>query len=130
MSKDEIVDNFNDTLLDMLKEVASIAPNTQVGRNIDAIEDTFKKLKFPNKRKFIDNFVLKVLKYQDEIEAEEEEYFFNELEKKEVKNDNDVKSVDIGELVHIWKKFKADDKKTIFAYLKVLCNYCNDYLLA
>ncbi|ARF10583.1 hypothetical protein Hokovirus_2_110 [Hokovirus HKV1] len=131
MTKDNIANEFNETFLELLKDIASMAPNTPVGKNIKDIESVFKKLDSKTKYKFIDNFILKVLKYQDQIESEDESFFFEELLKDEIKNDQSVvdSGINILELIPIWKKLKQNDRKSVFAYLRLLCDMCNDYLL-
>lgn len=130
MSKQELVNDFNVIFLDMANNIAVMCPSSVIGKNITDINKAFERLCPKNKTKFIDGFVLKVLKYKRHIDNEDEEYFFKEIEKDEIKNRTDLKTndIDLFELKNIWCKFTQDNKNLIFQYLQSLCAIGNEYI--
>lgn len=131
MSKQGLIDDFNVVFLDMANYISKICPNSVIGRNIKDINKAFENLSPRNKNKFIDGYVIKVLKYKKFIDDENEEFFFKEIEKDEVKNSSELKSsdIDLCELKTIWCKLKQGDREQIFQYLQGLCAISTEYIL-
>lgn len=130
MSKQELINDFNIIFLDMANYIAASCPSSVIGRNIKDINKAFEYLSPKNKNKFINGYALKVLKYKEFIDEENEEYFFQEIEKDEIKNNSDLKSneIDLYELKTIWCKLKQEDKDQIFQYLQSLCAISQEYI--
>jgi len=131
MSKQELINDFNEVFLDMAKYIAKICPSSVIGRNIQDINKAFENLSLRNQNKFIDGYVLKVLKYKKFIDEENEEFFFKEIDTDEVKNSNELKgnNIDVYELKTIWCKLNKGDREQIFQYLQGLCEISNAYIL-
>lgn len=131
MSKQEYINDFNTIFLDMANYIANICPSSVIGRNIKDINKAFEHLCPKNKTKFIDGYVIKVLKYKKFIDEENEEFFFKEIEKDEVKNSKELKTneIDLYELKTIWCKLKQEDKDQIFQFLQGLCAVSQEYIL-
>lgn len=132
MSKQELINDFNEIFRDMVNNISVICPTSVLSKNINDINNAFIHLSPKNKTKFIEGFILKVLKYKAFIDDENEEYFFREIEKDEFKNQKDIKTHEINlfELKKLWCKLKQEEKNLIFQYLQSLCAISNDYLLS
>lgn len=64
---DELTNDFINTLLAFLKNIALIVPKSVIGTSIKDIEKVFAdKSRW---KKIIDNFCLKVLQYKDKIDS-------------------------------------------------------------
>lgn len=132
MSKQELINDFNEIFRDMINNIALICPTSILAKNINDINNAISLLSAKNRTKFIDGFILKVLKYKKYIDDENEEYFLREIEKDEVKNHRDIKSNEINlfEIKDLWSHLKQEEKNLIFQYLQSLCIICNEYLLS
>lgn len=127
----ELISDFNIIFKDMANYISVICPTSIIGRNIKDINGAFDRLSPANKSKFINGFVIKVLKYKEYIDAENEKYFFQEIEKDEIKNNKEFKNNDINlyELKTLWCDMSQENKDTIFQCLKSLCAICAEYIL-
>jgi len=126
-----LINDFNEIFFNMANYIATICPSSLIGKNIAEINTVHKKLNPANMTKFIDYFVIKVLKYKDFIDTENEEYFFKEIEKDEIKCDKELKDYGINllEFKNYWRKLNQSDKDLIFQYLQSLCTICNEYIM-
>lgn len=122
---DEIVDNFNDVAIQMLTELKKIIPHSLILENVDLIENITKK----KKTFLIDNFVMYVLQYKDEINSENEDFFLKHEFTESSTSDGIIKM--INEIKDMWKGLGNDkeNKKNIFGYFQVLCYYSEKYFI-
>lgn len=136
MNKDELIDIFNETILDFTNQIAYIAPTSIIANNISDINKTIKNKIY--RTVFIDKFVLNILIYKKKFENNDESFFMDDaftkkvISHKEVKNTNaDEKTImnKIFELKSVWKTFSSDNKNTIFEYMRVLCDIAQQYFI-
>lgn len=119
----QYIEDFNNTAVDLCRNIALISPTSLIGRNVD---DVCKALKNKtNKNKFIDMFVLHVLEDKDEIMKGNETYFLNKTYK-EFENEH-MKS--IFEFKDIWTKLSRDQKSIIIQYMQILCMLADAYFI-
>lgn len=119
----QVVDDFNRTVIDLCNSVAAVCPTSIVGRNIKDITKAVKNRQ--NRTKFIDIFVAKVLVYKDKIMAGDESYFLNKS------YDEDLDGQDYGssvfEFKDIWSGLKQDNKNLVIQYMQILCLLAENY---
>ena len=123
----QIITEFNSVLLDMIKNIASVCPNSIVGRNIGDIEKTLKTAS--SKQKIIETFITKVLPYKSKIDNGDEDFFL----KKDYSNDfdgNDTWGSKVFEFKNIWTQLNNNNKNIIIQYMQVLCELSQEYFLA
>jgi hypothetical protein len=121
MEINQIVNDFNSTLLDLVQNISDVCPDTIIADNKTIIKNTL--LKGKNKRKAIDTFVAKVLIYKPQIDSGNEDFFLNKS------YDSDLKGVDTGnnisgkifEFKSIWKNLKRENKDFVIQYMQILC---------
>jgi hypothetical protein len=121
---EEITLEFNSSLLEYIKNMAKLFPDSTLSNNFDLLETMIKK--YPNK--FIDQFVLYVLKYKDRIDASDEDFLLNHNFDEELKGTNSVVQY-VFEAKSIWEKLNDDNRQGTFLTLQVLCYYTQEYFL-
>lgn len=133
-NSDQTVDDFNNLLLMLLKNIASVCPDSIIGRNIKDIDKTFKSALPVNKSKFMDIFIAKVLQYKPQIDSGNEDFF---LKKKSY--DDDLKDISDGqeswadtvfEFKTVWTQLKRENKDLVIQYMKILCELAQNYFLS
>lgn len=118
----QYITDFNNTAIDLCKNIAIICPTSIIGRNIS---DVCKVLNSrTNKNKFIDMFVLHVLADKDEIMKGNDKYFLNKTYEKEFGNEH---MTSIFEFKDIWVKLSSDQKAIIIQYMQILCMLADAY---
>lgn len=136
MNKDELIDIFNETILDFANQIAYIAPTSIIANNISDINKTLKNKIY--RTVFIDKFVLNILIYKKKFEDNDESFFMDDaftkkvISHKEVKNTKaDEKTImnKIFELKSVWKTFSLENKNIIFEYMRVLCDLAQQYFI-
>ena len=119
MSMQEYVNDFNNMACDLCENIATICPNSVVGRNK---RDIIKAIKSSN-TKIIDIFVLNVLEHKEEIFKGNDSYFLNrkydEVESEHMNH--------IFEFKDYWKKISKQDRDVIIDYMKILCLLAQNY---
>jgi hypothetical protein len=126
---DQIIDDFNSTLLCMAENIANVCKNTIVGNNIDFIKKTIKNSN--NRTIFIETFVTKILQYKNEIYNKNDSFFLNKS------YDDDFKNIEGGskilnyifEFKSIWKSLNPENKDIFIDYMKILCELSQEYFL-
>jgi len=128
-----VVNDFNQTLLSLATNIASICPNSIIGNNIKDIQ------KFINNKqnitKFIDMFCINVLKYKDKIDEGDESFFLGKDYSDDIcdpskKNNQEelVKNLDIvSSLKSVWEKLNSDNKKIVIMNMQILCALAQIY---
>jgi hypothetical protein len=120
----QIIIDFNITLLDLLENIAYVCPDSSIGKKITIIRGAFKIAK--SKTKFIDTFVEKVLIYKNKIDSGDDTFFLkNDIGKQEEKDTIDI----IVELKGVWCKITEEDKKIIKECMKTLCVMAQQYFI-
>lgn len=123
----QVVNDFNDTFLFMVKDIASVCPKSIIGTNVKEIERLV--LNKENQTFLIDTFVSRVLKYKDEIRARDERFFVEKT------YDNDVDSNafllnKVLEFKSIWSDLKPENKEIVLDYMNILCDLAEQYFLS
>lgn len=121
----EIVVDFNSTLLTLAKNVANICPSSIIGSNIKDIEKQFKRKE--NFTKFIDLFCINVLQYKEQIDSGDETFFMNKDYANDIKDSKDVGLNDIISLKSVWKDFKQENKDIVKLNMQILCDLAQIY---
>lgn len=132
---DEIIDNFNSVAMQLLEELRKIIPHSLILNNADLLKNIVQKEE--SKNVIIDNFLLHVLKFKDEIDNNNEDFFikndFQDVQKK-TKTPGIIHI--INEIKNLWKdigngdeKLAEQNKQNIFDYFKVLCFYAEQYFI-
>jgi len=124
MNKVNVCIDFNNTLLDMVIDIAVVSPDSIIGSNSSFIKCELKKP--ANLEMFIIIFINKVLPYQNEIKNKNEDFFLKKSYNGDTDNDNSI--IDkIFEFKNIWKKLGNHNKEIIFQYMILLCGIANTY---
>ena len=122
----EIINDFNNILLDLVKNIANVCPNSIIGKNKQDIVSTIED---PNYfTKFIDIFVSNVLIYKKYIDDGDEKFFLNELDDKELESAG-ADSSQIFEFKNIWHKLKRKNKDMVIQYMQILAELAQEYFI-
>lgn len=125
---DELIKNFNDIALQMLGELKKIMPHSILLQNADLLKAFTQNES--NKTVIIDGFVVHVLKYKDQIDSNDENFFLAHDFNDEVQNSKNSSIVKIiNEVKSMWKELSDENKQSIFGYLQVLCFYSQEYFI-
>lgn len=120
-----IVNDFNNTLLSLVQNIASVCPTSLIGTSVKDIEKQFKKK--DNFTKFIDIFCIKVLQYKDKIDNCDESFFMTH----DYKNDLTDQSADaldhVITLKSIWNQLKKENKDIVMLNMQILCELSQQY---
>jgi len=122
----EVINDFNDTFMFMIKDIANVCPKSMVGTHQKDIEKLAKNKEKPTL--LIDMFVMKVLKYKNEIKERKDTFFLSKS------YDDDVESNafllhKILEFKSIWVDLKHENREIVFDYMNILCDLADAYLL-
>lgn len=137
----QLIQDFNDELIHFAKSMSELVPNSTLSNNLDYLEHLTK-----NKPKFIiDQFVIHVLKYKEQIDNHKEEFFLGDEFSKELdetvdksleEKKNNGEAVDkknimskIFDFTEIWRTLSKENKEGIFTTMSVLCYYCEEYFM-
>lgn len=125
---EQIIIDFNDTLMDFAMNLAKVCNNSLISDNIQYIKSALKTNE--NKTKFIDTFVTKILPYKTNIdnenEKEREEFFLNKSYDDDANGDKSTASK-IFEFKKIWKTLSKDNKDCVIQYMQILCEISSEY---
>ena len=122
----DIVSDFNSTLTSLLTNLATVCPNSIIGTNINTIVKTVNSKQYPTK--FIEMFCIKVLKYKEEIDSGNDEFFL----KKDFKTDMDGGDVSVDivpSIKALWKDLKEENRKIAVYTLQILCALSQEYFV-
>lgn len=122
----EIVTDFNNVLLDLVKNISSVCPNSIIGKNKDDIVSTIEDPKYFTK--FVDIFVAKVLIYKKYIDAGDDKFFLNELDDKKIEEAG-ASNDQIFQFKTIWHKLKRKNKDMVIQYMQVLADLGQEYFI-
>lgn len=124
---DQLIKDFNDTLLSLAENLAVVCPNSIVSNNIKLVRIAINTPN--NKVLFIETFILKILKYKNEIKKGDENFFLNKSYEDDLSGDNNKLLSYIFEFKSIWKNLNSQNKKTFIEYLSILCDLAEEYFL-
>jgi hypothetical protein len=125
----QIVTDFNDTLLTLLFNIADACPTSVIGTNIKDIKKIIENAK-KNPRlftKFIDLFCLKVLQYKSQIDRGDEDFFMNKTFEEDLKDQNQSFMNHVISLKSVWSEFKNENKTIVISYMQILCALTQQY---
>jgi len=126
MEIEQIITDFCNLLIDLCRNIAEICPDSIVGANIKDVEKAINNQQ--NKLKIMDGFVAKVLKYKNEIDMGDENFFLSKS------YDNDMEEHisfinKIFEFKTIWGQLKRENKDLVIQYMQLLCELAQRYFL-
>lgn len=124
---DEIVNDFNNMLLSLIMNIATVCPNSIVGANVKDIEKHIKSPK--NKVKFVDLFCVKVLQYKNEIDNGDENFFMTKDYKDDLKDSEGNLLNHVVSMKSIWKDLSKENKDIVISYMQMLCELSLQYYI-
>ena len=132
---DKIIDDFNDVLMTFIKELKKICPHSLITNNADVVEGIINSAS--TKKMPIEQFVLNVLEYKNQIDEYNESFFLSREFKMKadltIKDSKYIKTSGfmniLGDVESIWTTLSDDNKKNIFDYMQVLCYYAQEFFL-
>ena len=124
---DEIINDFNNMLLSLILNIATVCPNSIVGTNIKDIEKHVRSPK--NKIKFLDLFCVKVLQYKNEIDNGDEKFFMTKDYNDDLKDSEGNLLNHVVSMKSIWKDLSKENKDIVISYMQMLCELSLQYYM-
>lgn len=124
----DVVTDFNNTLLSLAQNVAYVCPTSLIGTNIKDIERQIKKKE--NFRKFIDLFCVKVLQYKDKIDEGDETFFMNNTYENDLNDQGSDALNHVISMKTVWSKLKQENKDIVIMNMQILCELAQQYFFA
>lgn len=121
----EVINDFNQTLVSLANDISAICPNSIIGNNIKDIEKTIKKKE--NLTKFIDIFCIKVLKYKDEIDKGNDDFFIKKDYSDDLKEDEMSQLDIVNAIKEIYIKLNKTNKEIVIQNMQILCELAQMY---
>jgi len=122
---DQIINDFNNVLLSLALNIASVCPNSIIGTNIKDIEKSI--IKSENFTKFIDLFSIKVLQYKPQIDEGSDSFFITKDYSKDLEDHADVTLNDVISLKSVWNELKKENKEIVIFNMQMLCELSLQY---
>lgn len=122
----QIISDFNDTLLSLATNLADVRPTSIIGTNIKDIEKVFRRK--DNFTKFIDLFSIRVLRYKDDIDDGNDNFF---MHKDYAEDLNDCDSSYLNHVISlksIWQELKVENRQIVILNMQLLCALAQQYL--
>ena len=120
-----IINDFNNTLLSLAHNIASVCPNSIIGSNIKDIDKAIKKR--DNFTKFIDLFCIKVLQYKKKIDDEEEDFFMDKDYQSDLQGCDESYLGNVISVKSIWKDLTQENKQIVIKFFQILCELSQEY---
>ena len=120
----QIINDFNEEAINFANQLAEVCPDSILSGNVGYLQQTINK----NSSFLIDQFTLYVLKYKDQIDNKNNDFFL----KTDFSKDASGKSTVIGkifELKDTWGKLSQDNRDGIFTIMQILCYYSEQYYI-
>lgn len=111
-NKNIIIKSFGNNVIELVKQIAIACPKTTIAGNTTLLTGIIRQ--YPTK--FIDLFVLRILKYKTHIETGDDSFLLTP--------DFD----DMTEFKTIWKILTKENKEIVCTYLVQLCDIATEYL--
>lgn len=121
------IKEFNSQVEDFLNYVILICPNDEktVKNKMSKYKTIFSTTKKINKTMVIDNFILNLLCYEEQINSRDDKFFLNF--NIDGLKENDKLVMQITQLKNIWPKITDEEKKKVFDYLIVLTYWARQH---
>jgi hypothetical protein len=124
---EDIMNDFNCTLLDLADNIAYVCPYSIIGNNIKDIHKTVRRLE--KKNKLIEIFIVKILPYKDKIDEGDDAFFLGKSFNKDLDGDNSMINK-VFEFKNIWTILKIENKTLLIQYMQLLCMLAQKYFVA
>lgn len=128
--KQQLIDDFNSTLLDFVLNFSRVCPKSIIGKNANIIKGILKDPE--NKQICIDIFTTNVLVFKPEIIRGDDDFFLTKEYDEDLSDfgisQNDFMS-HVFEFKDIWKDLKDRNKHMVKEYMKILCMLADDYFI-
>lgn len=124
---DQFVTDFNSTILDLARNLATISPESLIGTNLRNIESVLNDPE--NKLKIIDIFVARVLQYKQQIDKGDENFFLNNTYSDQYGGNDQYVLDKIFEFKNIWATLSQADKQCVTQYMQILCMLAQEYFV-
>jgi hypothetical protein len=113
----DLIALFNEVLYELLKQLNLIIDDKEIKHFYNAFDDV---IKFNNKL-IIDQYIINVLEYYDQIKAKDIDFFTKgDLLVNKYKGEESIVSK-IFKFKELFLKLKKDDQNTLFYFLNILC---------
>jgi hypothetical protein len=123
MDKLQIIQDFNNMIIDLANQLTQLCPNSIIANNINNITDIIKR--YP--KKVIDLFVIYVLKYKQQIDSGDENFFMNKTYDDDLKDHNHLINK-IFEFKNIWSQLNKQNRLVVQQYMQYLCQLALEYI--
>jgi hypothetical protein len=125
----QTIQDFNETLLSLALNFAQVCPKSIIGSNIDIIEKIIKNINKNKKNftKFIDVFCIKVLKYKNQIDSGDDEFFMNKSYDDDLKDQNESYLNYVLSIKTVWNQLSRENKEIVKQYMQILCTLAQEY---
>ena len=123
----EIITDFNNMLLSLAQNVASVCPESVIGTNIKDIERQITKR--DNFNKFIDLFCIKVLQYRKEIDSGDESFFMSKDYRTDLSDQEGDALNHVISMKSVWKDLKQENKEIVMFNMQMLCELTEQYYI-
>ena len=122
------IKEFNDQIEDFLEYILIICPKDEktIKSKMSKYKTLFSTTKKINKTLVMDNFILNLLCYEEQINSRDDNFFLIFNINENVK-DNDKLVVQLTQLKTIWHKIDDDNRKKVFDYLIVITYWARQY---
>lgn len=120
---ESILSDFNTMIIELAAQLAIVCPTSIIGANINVIKTLVKN----NPNTIIDIFIQHILKYKQQIDAEDDAFFMNNSFSSETQGDNNMISR-VFEFKGIWKQLNQSNRSTVKQYMKILCQLALSYV--
>jgi hypothetical protein len=125
---DQLIKDFNSSLGELLDFLKVKSPESIILKNVDVVKSAIDK----NPEKPIEQFVIYVLKYKDQIDKGDEDFFLKKDYADDIKGVKDKSSslADVLSFKTIWGGLKDDDKNFIKMSMQILAFCAQQYFVA
>lgn len=124
----QIIIDFNNTLLSLAHNIASVCPKSIIGTNVKDIDKSIRNKE--NFTKFIDLFCIKVLQYKKKIDEGDEEFFMEKDYKSDLSDVSDSNESYLNHVISlksVWGLLKNENKQIVMMNMKILCELSQQY---
>ena len=124
---DTIVTEFNSTLIDFSKNIATIFPSSLIGNNLNLIVSILNSKEPDTKHKIMHTFICKILPYKNKIDEGDETFFLTKSFNDDTGDSNILNN--IFEIKSLWKQLNDNNKKYVIQYMQLLCEISQEYYI-
>lgn len=126
MAKTAIISEFNNMVIDLASQLATLCPTSIIANNMDVLAQLIRK----NNKSIIDIFVIYILKYKPQIDSGDDAFFMNNSFDSELDSHNDGKDMikKAFEFRTIWKQLKQENRDIVKQYMQILCQLSLEYI--